>query len=520
MLVIVKPQHEDDVRALFEHWELHCATIGVVTDDGIVRIRDGATEVAAVHAKLLTDAPTYVREGQKPHWLDAVQQFDFSALPDIGAEAYNGTERANIANDTLLNMLSSPEIASRRIVWRQYDHQVGTDTVVGPGSDAAVVRIKGTNKALAIATDGNAAYTHLDPYTGGAIAVCEAARNVACTGARPLAMTNCLNFGNPEKPEVYWQLSECIRGMADAAKALGLPVISGNVSLYNETNGEPIWPTPVVGVVGLIDDVARVVPMGFRDSGDTILLLWSTPLVLSYHDGKRELSADLAGNAYVAATSGVVAGNPKIHLDGERRLIRALMDMARRGLVKSAHDVSAGGLAITLAECAMMASTGARAGGISPRADAALFGEGKRAILVTCAARDEDEIVRIAQTYDCIAHDYGMVGGHRLRFGPIDLPLDALEDAHESGLPGSIASKVQSWSGFASRESTRFSDPAAWEHKQALREEAIALGLSLSDSWPPPREFFQRNLVLNAGGARVTSWDELDRAENHESPDD
>jgi phosphoribosylformylglycinamidine (FGAM) synthase-like enzyme len=174
------------------------------------------------------------------------------------------------------------------MVWRQYDHQVGTNTVIGPGSDAAVLRIKHTKKAIAVATDGNAAYTYLDPYAGGAIAVAEAARNVACTGARPLAMTNCLNFGNPEKPEVYYQLSEAIRGMSDAARALDLPVISGNVSLYNETNGEAIWPTPVVGVVGLIEDVERVVPMGFRGEGDSVLVAGAAPAIEGF-----------AGSAYL-----------------------------------------------------------------------------------------------------------------------------------------------------------------------------------------------------------------------------
>ncbi|TAK73030.1 MAG: phosphoribosylformylglycinamidine synthase subunit PurL, partial [Dehalococcoidia bacterium] len=201
MLVIVAPEHEAEVRGVFEHWELHCETIGVVTDDGLVRIRDGDVEVARVPAKLLTDAPTYVREGVESPAIKQLREYDVSKIPDVASAAYNGSERRSMTSDLLLQLLASPEIASKRLVWRQYDHQVGTNTVVGPGSDAAVIRIKGTKKAIAIATDGNAAYTYLDPYMGGAIAVAEAARNVACTGAKPIAMTNCLNFGNPEKPE-------------------------------------------------------------------------------------------------------------------------------------------------------------------------------------------------------------------------------------------------------------------------------------------------------------------------------
>src|SRR5438477_3901861 len=322
MLAIATPEHEADVRALFEHWELHVETIGVVTDDGLVRIRDGDVEVARVPAKTLTDAPTYVREGVKPQWLAELQNVDLRDLPYVGAGANNGAGRGMTASETLLELLRSPEIASKRIIWRQYDHQVGTNTVIGPGSDAAVIRIKGTTKALAMATDGNAAYTYLDPYAGGAIAVCEAARNVACTGAKPIALTNCLNFGNPEKPEVYFQLKEAIRGMADAARALGLPVISGNVSLYNESSGEAIWPTPVVGCVGLLEDVERAVPSGFQRDGDVVMLIGWQSHVGGNHRGDgangatathpaveaievllNARRASLAGSEYLRATS-------------------------------------------------------------------------------------------------------------------------------------------------------------------------------------------------------------------------
>ncbi|MHB8684343.1 MAG: phosphoribosylformylglycinamidine synthase subunit PurL [Dehalococcoidia bacterium] len=458
MLVIVRPQHEADVRALFERWELYCATIGLVTDDGLVRIRDGAAEVARVPAKLLTDAPTYVREGEQPRWLTELQDFDFTTLPDLLLD--DGTPNAAKLEDgrskldgqasslhpppsspraehqpaaILLQLLASPEIASKRIVWRQYDHQVGTNTVVGPGSDAAVLRIKGTAKAIAISTDGNAAYTYLDPYAGGAIAVAEAARNVACTGARPLAMTDCLNFGNPEKAEVYWQLKEAIRGMADAARALDVPVVSGNVSLYNETNGEAIWPTPVVGVVGLLEDAARAVPSRFTAAG-----------ALVFAAGAEPAAHDLAGSEYVRITRGEVIGRPRIDLDDAARLQRFLLAAAAEGLLLSAHDVAVGGLAVTLAECCLdgigleggAAGRTARLG--AGRLDAALFGETQSRAVVSCEATTAARLRDLAHEHGLPLLPLGETGGDRLRFAPLDLAIGAIRDAYDRGLPHAL----------------------------------------------------------------------------------
>jgi phosphoribosylformylglycinamidine synthase II len=421
MLVIVAPEHEADVRGVFEHWELHCETIGLVTDDGLVRIRDGDREVARVPAKLLTDAPTYVREGVESPVVKALREYDVSKIPGAYANASNGIERLNMTSDLLLEMLASPEIASKRLVWRQYDHQVGTNTVVGPGSDAAVLRIKGTKKALAVTTDGNAAYTYLDPYMGGAIAVAEAARNVACTGAKPIAMTNCLNFGNPEKPEVYYQLKEAIRGMADAAHALGIPVISGNVSLYNENNGEAIWPTPVVGMVGLLDDAARAVPMAFVGEGDVILLAGAEPSL-----------DDLGGSEYVGLARGIVAGKPHVDLDAEARLQRFLVDAAATGLLRSAHDISAGGLAVALAESCIPSGAGAviDAGIASP----ALFAETQSCAVVSARPSDADAVTRLASRHGIASRRVGVVGGARLLIDAIDLPIGALSEAYETGL--------------------------------------------------------------------------------------
>ncbi len=437
MLVVVKPEHEGDVRALFERWELHCATIGVVTDDGIVRIHDGGREVAAVAAKLLTDAPTYVRDGAKPRWLDAVQNFDFGKLPDVASTGSNGSDASKTMSGVLLELLASPEIASKRIVWRQYDSQVGTNTVVGPGSDAAVIRIKGTRKAIAIATDGNAAYTHLDPYAGGAIAVAEAARNVACTGAKPIAMTNCLNFGNPEKPEVYRQLSEAIRGMADAAHALNIPVISGNVSLYNETNGEAIWPTAVVGVVGLIEDVDSVVPMAFQDTGDDVAICIPIP---ERYDDAVYYSA-MAASEYYQLTRGMVAGRPTIDLDAQRRLQRFLREAIDGGLVKSAHDVGPGGVAVVLAECCIASGIGFRIVIQGKRDDVNIFGESGGVVISTDRF---DELEAMAERHRVSIAVTGETGGDRLQIigaqdmTGIDLSIDQLRDAYESGLPSAL----------------------------------------------------------------------------------
>ncbi len=445
MLVIVSPEREADVRGVFEHWELHCETIGLVTDDGLVRIRDGDVEVARVPAKLLTDAPTYVREGVESPAIRQLREYDVSKIPDVYAGAYNGSERKTLTSDLLLQLLASPEIASKRLVWRQYDHQVGTNTVVGPGSDAAVVRIKGTKKAIALTTDGNAAYTYLDPYVGGAIAVAEAARNVACTGAKPIAMTNCLNFGNPEKPEVYHQLKEAIRGMADAARALGIPVISGNVSLYNETNGEAIWPTPVVGMVGLLEDASRAVGMGFRDEGDVVVVLgWDGRPLAFPEDGAHSAAQDaepassLGGTQYVQQLCGATVGKPSISIPHESELQQFLLTASRDGLIRSAHDVSSGGVAVSLAECCIASGLGARvvpstAGGMED-----YFGERQSAIVVTCAQDRREELLTLANGHLLAVLAMGSVGGDRLHLGAIDVAVSELREAYESGLPRAL----------------------------------------------------------------------------------
>jgi phosphoribosylformylglycinamidine synthase len=441
MLAIVKREHEDDVRRHFERWELHCEVIGTVTDDGRATVRESGDVVASLPVSLLTEPPLYVREGVKPRWLEELQAYDLAALPDVAATAVardrvaaSGNGRMPDVVSLLLSLLSSPEVASSRYVWRQYDHQVGTNTVIGPGSDAAVIRVKGTQRAIALSTDGDGRMCFLDPFAGGAMAVAEAARNVVCAGAEPAAVTDCLNFGNPEKPEVYYQLEQAIRGMAAACEKLGTPVVSGNVSLYNETSGEAVYPTPVVGMLGLIDDVDRAVPMGFKREGDDVFLIGVGSL--------RGDAAHLAGSEYLKQTHGVVAGQPAIDLDHEVAVQRLCLEAARQGSVASAHDCSRGGLAVALSECVIAGGLGLDASAVTVegRLDAALFGEAASRIVVSTP--DAPALEKLARAHEVPVLRLGRVADVRLLLGShIDVTIESLRDAYESGLPRALAAE-------------------------------------------------------------------------------
>jgi len=416
MLVVVKKGCEDKVKALFQRWELSCETIGQVTRDGMARIKDGDAVVAEAPVGLLTDPPLYRFSVKKPAWLRQVQNSDLSHIPDLRPEECQGA---------LFTLLASPNIASKHWVYRQYDHQVQTNTVVPPGGDAAVLRVKGTGTAIALTSDGNGRYCYLDPYQGGAIAVAEAARNLACTGAQPVAMTNCLNFGDPENMSVYYQLKECIRGMAAACRKLGIPVISGNVSLYNETRGQAIYPTPVVGMLGLIFNVYRHCNIGFRDEGDLVFLLGG--------DG----SPGLAGSEYLEAIRGVVAGRPSIDLGLEKRVQRCCLDLVRRGVIKSAHDCSDGGLLVALAECCIARGRGLEGRwGIDGRADAALFGESQSRIVVSVSPEKEGALRERAGRRGVPLKKMGVVRGHRLVVdGLINASVDEMAAVWRNALP-------------------------------------------------------------------------------------
>jgi phosphoribosylformylglycinamidine synthase len=339
MLVVAKRGREDRVRAVLEKWDLTAAVIGEVIAEPVYRVTEGDRVVAEFPgSRLVTDCPTYTPEAREADAVRALREQDVRAVPERPEEA-----------DPLWalgELLASPTVASKRWVYRQYDSMVRTNTVVGPGGDAAVVRLRGTDRAVALKVDCNGRHCYLDPREGAKAAVAEAARNVACTGARPLAITNNLNFGNPTRPEVYHQLRESVAGMGEACRALQTPVTGGNVSLYNENPRGAIYPTPVVGMVGLVESLAHVTRAAFRapadgGEGDAIVLLGDN-------------TDELGGSEYLARVHGVVAGlPPRVDLDGHRRLIDALLDAVRAGHVRSAHDTSDGGLAVALAECCM-----------------------------------------------------------------------------------------------------------------------------------------------------------------------
>ncbi len=420
MLLIVKSGCEDKVKALFERWDLHSDIIGYVTDDGMATIREGGTVVAKVPVALLTDPPLYRPSVRKPAWLKQVQRLDLGNIPDLSPDE---------CLHTFLRLLASPNIASKECVYRQYDHQVQTNTVVPPGGDAAVLRIKGTNKAISLTTDGNGRYCYLDPYAGGAIAVAEAARNLVCTGAKPLAITDCLNFGNPERADIYYQLKECIKGMAEACRVLDVPVISGNVSLYNETRGEAIYPTPVVGMVGLIEEIDKRCSSGFRNENDSVFLL-----------GAQE-EGGLGGSEYLEVVHNLVAGKPSIDLQLERKVQRCCLALIEKGIVKSAHDCSDGGLAVALAECCIIGGSGFRGGWeFQGRIDAALFGELQSMIVVSLESKKIEQLEEIARQEKVPLRRLGVVGGKQFVIeGLIDMPLEQIEWAWRSGLEEALS---------------------------------------------------------------------------------
>ncbi len=423
MLIIVKRGCEGKVKAVFDRYELRSDIIGEVIDEPVARIREGETIVAEAPIRLLTNPPIYRLNGVKPAWLEALQKFDFGSLPDLRPEE---------AGRALLTLLASPNIASKRWVYRQYDHQVQINTVVLPGeADAAVLRIKGTPKGIALTVDGNGRYCYLDPFIGGQIVVAEAARNLACVGARAIALTDCLNFGNPEKSDVAWQFEQCIRGMSEACRVLDVPVISGNVSFYNETRGEAVYPTPTVGMLGLLPDISRRCTQSFKSEGDVVVLL-------------GEGDGGLGGSEYLEAFHGKIAGVPKIALDLEKRLDECLIAAIGEGILRSAHDCSDGGLTVALAESCITGRVGFKGEiAVSGRLDAALFGEGQSRAIVSLPRSNLKRLEEIAARFAVPLRKIGTIGGDRFRLemleegrrgSLIDLPLDQLADAWEGGL--------------------------------------------------------------------------------------
>jgi phosphoribosylformylglycinamidine synthase subunit PurL len=420
MLLVVERGREAEVQGVFAKWELDAVPIGRVTGDGLLRVRMHGEVVAEVPVRALTDeAPVYDRPRRRPDWLDAARAFDPTALPEPDDPAA-----------ALLGLLAAPTIASKAAIWRQYDHMVGINTLVLPGSDAAVLRVKGTSKAIAVATDGNGRYGYLDPFQGGAMAVAEAARNVVCAGGRPLALTDCLNFGSPERPEIMWQFAEAVAGIAAACRVLGIPVVGGNVSFYNETLGQAILPTPIVGVAGLLQHAERRTTQWFKAPGDLVVLL-------------GDAAGSLGGSEYLVLREGRVAGAlAPIDLPRERAVQAACLAAIEAGCVRSAHDCAEGGLAVALAECSM---TGPRRLGAdlsltaAPRLDALLFGEAPSRIVVSIEPGEWPRFERIVREWAIPVTVLGRVGGDRFRIRvgerlAIDLSVGALADAFYGAL--------------------------------------------------------------------------------------
>ena len=420
MLLVVKRGREPEVMRIFEKWDLDAVIIGRVTGDGLMRVKEGARVVAEIPARdLAEEGPVYDRPMERPEYLAETERADLSAVPV--PEKLDGT---------LLALLASPNIASKLPVWQQYDHMLFCNTVVEPGSDAAVLRVQGTGMGLALSADGNGRHTYLDPYEGGKLAVAEAARNVVCAGARPLAITNCLNFGNPERPEIMWQFAEAVRGMGDACRAFGTPVTGGNVSLYNETLGTAILPTPVIGMVGLLDDIRHATTQWFKAAGDVVLLLGET----------RD---ELGGSEYLKVVHGLETGRPP-HLDLARECAAqaACLAAIRAGLVRSAHDCADGGLAVALAECCVTGPglpLGARvATGSDLRPDAQLFAESASRIILSVRPDDTARVERIAGEHRVPCRRLGEVGGDALALQgkgfSFSLPVATIREAWSTGL--------------------------------------------------------------------------------------
>ena len=427
MLIVVKPGREPEVKAIFDRWDLRSDVVGEVMDDGLASISESGRIEAEVPVELLTEPPLYEPPAVKPRWLDDLQTKDLDALP-LPSES---------PVEALLALLASPNIASKHWIYRQYDHQVQTNTVVPPGGDAALLRVKGTSKGLAVSTDGNGRYCYLDPYVGGMIAVAEACRNVSCTGATPIALTDCLNFGNPEKPEIYYQLQRAVAGMAEASRRFDAPVVSGNVSLYNETQGKGIYPTPVVGALGLTEDVSAHATAGFKDEGDVIVLLGRSSLQTD--------ASDLAGSECLELLHGLVAGRPQIDLELETAVQAVCRRLIGTGTVKSAHDCSDGGLAVAIAECAVMGDLGADiTAPVGDRWDTSLFGEGQSRIVVTVNPANLAELRSTCEAASVPWIELGVVRGNDVSIGDtLTLPVEDIADAYLNGLPNALGESPQ-----------------------------------------------------------------------------
>ncbi len=421
MLCCVKKGYEDRVKEVFEKWDLHCEIIGEVTGDGMLQIDYQGERKATMPPFDLVlggGAPVYTREQKEPAFLRETRKFDSKTLPE-----------PKDLKETFLKVFSSPNIVSKQWVYHQYDSMVRTNTIVGPGCDAAVILVKGTNKALAMKTDCNSRYVYLNPKEGTKIAVAESARNIVCSGGVPLGVTNCLNFGNPYKPEVYWQFAQAIAGMGEACRHFDTPVTGGNVSFYNESPETAVYPTPVIGMVGLVEDLKHITTSFFKDEGDVIYLL-------------GEDKEELGGSEYAKVIHNKVAGeSPQINLDEEKKLQDTLLNLIRKGLIKSAHDISEGGIVSTLAECCIInqeKQIGCEVDiPIKSRKDFSLFSESQSRIIISIS---KDKMLDLESELKLSVVNFtklGVVSGSSLKLKNLfEVSVKEISDIYYNTIPG------------------------------------------------------------------------------------
>ena len=417
MVLVASPDRVSEITDVLNKWNLNAAVIGQVTDTGHVVVRDGAEVVCDVPVRnFIDDCPVYPISPETPAYLDDVQELDLEMIPDIA--------ESEVA-DVLTRMLQSPNLGSRHSIYEQYDSTILTNTVLGPGQgDAAVIRQKGTNGGMAISLDCNSRYVYLDPYLGAQHAVAESVRNVACTGARPLGLTNCLNFGSPERNPADYQLATAVKGMGDASRQLDVPIVSGNVSLYNETNNVPVYPTPTIGCVGVIDDINTHMGMTWQENQSLWLI------------GSGEPS--LGGSEYLAHIHNQVAGPPpSLDLEGEVKLIRFLREVAASKFDAAVHDLSSGGLALAISEMATVSGIGVILRDVpdKSRVDITWFGESAGRVLIAVDTASPEQLRRLAEEWEIAHTEIGLTGGNNISFpdGSI-VSLTDLESASHAAL--------------------------------------------------------------------------------------
>ncbi|MBU4350410.1 phosphoribosylformylglycinamidine synthase subunit PurL, partial [bacterium] len=414
MLLIAKKDSEDEIGKIFNKWGIEYTIIGKVTSDGVLRLKDGEKIVGEVPAKSLAEnIPIRYYQGKIPGKLKEIQKLDLKKI----------TQPEDL-NHALLKILASPNICSKEWIYKDNKKisAEGTEVLLFPGDDAGVLKIKGSKRGIAFTTDGNGRYCYLDPFVGGEITVAEAARNLSCKGALPMAVTDNLNFGNPEKEEIFWQLEESVKGISEACEALGVPVISGNVSLNNESNGEAIYPTPIIGMAGIIEDCDQLCTISFKNDGDLIALI-------------GENKEEIGGSEYLKVFHALEKGlPPQIDLSLEKSVQDACRESIQAGIISSAHDCADGGLAVTLAECCITGKKGAKVkiNNTNIRNDALLFGETQSRIVVSLPVKNLDSLKGIVNKYEAPIQILGKVEGNSLKIDNlIDIEVEQLKKAWE-----------------------------------------------------------------------------------------